>query len=188
VAIVPKSISNSYAIEICQLLEFAKSLNVLAKEKKVYLQVFAIFNLAFTKIVDPTLFYGNLLSWRQIFYSRALRPSPFARRPSPFARRRNRSICVARGRLVEIEIVDRRPSYVAAWSTSPFVRSCFDLCRPSPFVGCCLVHVEASVLDSSHVAAASTPSRYQVSIGWIQDCQTSILVVVPSYQMLICVS
>jgi len=113
VAIVPKSISNSYAIEICQLLEFAKSLNVLAKEKKVYLQVFGIFNLAFTKIVDPTLFYGNLLSWRQIFYSRALRPSPFGLRPSP----QSIDLC--------------RP-----W---PFGGD--RNCRSSPFVRCCLVHV-----------------------------------------------
>ena len=32
-----KSISNSYANEICHLLEFAKSLNLLPKENKVHL-------------------------------------------------------------------------------------------------------------------------------------------------------
>ena len=51
-----KSISNSYADEICHLLEFAKSLNLLPKENEVHLQVFGIFYLAFSNIVDPSVF------------------------------------------------------------------------------------------------------------------------------------
>ena len=180
--------------------------------------MFGIFDLAFPKIVDPTIFVRKSFIFAEIFSRVARAPvaaNCLAHRAALSSRKSTSPLGPGRQDPIEATVL----GCTAASRSQGFHKEGFevakrgrcliqtgDICsrshvQPHSSISgssntsqvcstMCSIHLrfihDTTLLDSSCVAAAWTPSRNEVPIRWIPDWQTPILVVVPSYPRLIC--